>query len=171
MSAGAAAIPPIWELEDLDYNGIEKDWNEYELSDGIRMKGRAVVIKITRLPSDVASRFPPPPGASPQAEPYGFATQNIFVVRGRQEDRGPPSPLAPEEVQRPSLVKIPLEILKSDEKWTNYTILKTGKILKLKLMVHSVYRVPNRHDNQGEPAVIINSGIIVTPVKADELPA
>lgn len=65
----------------------------------------------------------------------------------------PGSPLTPDEIKSPTLEKSPVDVSESEEPWNTCRILGTGEILKIKLVVVEIYRVKDRFNQFGEPAL------------------
>lgn len=138
------------DVDDVDFQIEKEDWNTYELKDGIRLKGRMIVLRLSKDKNAPAGQ-------------YGVQTQNIFVVYAPKDEKGPPStPPQPNTVKQSDM--IPVEVLNSNEVWNNYKILNTGDRLKVKMVVTDVYRVKNAFDNLGQPYYIITSGIMISPM-------
>jgi len=147
MPSGA---PPI-DYEDLEFETLEEHWNEYELTNQIKAKGKFVALRILR------DKRNPDPNA------IGMSGQNLFVVNAPVEQRGPPSPLTPEEVQRTDYPRV--SVLSNNEKWNKYQIVKSGVVLKVKLILNEVYRVQGRYDTDGMPCYLFNSTQMILPDK------
>jgi hypothetical protein len=138
---------------DFDYVDfvIEKeDWSNYELKDGVHMKGRIIILKLGRNRNA-------PPGE------YTIQSQNIFVTFAPKEERGLPS-TPPPAGQIPKEKLIPVEVVSSNEVWNVYRILNTGDRVKVKLVVTDVFRVKGQFDQNGEPYYIVTSGLMVSPM-------
>ena len=142
--------PPLpGDFEDVEFEIEKEGWNTYELKDGVKIRGRVIVLRITKEKNA-------PPGH------YGAQTQNIFVIFAPRSLRGPPStPPTIEQAQK--MERYPVEIVSSNEVWNVYRILRTGDIVRVKLVVTDIYRVKDLYDQLGEPYYLITSGIIVTP--------
>lgn len=142
------------EFDDLEFRVVEEHWNDYEMSDGFRMIARPVLIKVMR------PRSPRPQPPQPQRQ-LGIATQDLFIVTAAGGPRGPPSPLRPEEISGQVPVdRVPLRIERSNERWNIYEVPGTGDLIRIRLMVTDVFRVPNRFDRFGYPALIIISALV-----------
>ena len=142
---------PSPDFEDLEFDVISEDWNEYELTGHTKARGKIVVTRFVR------SKNHPDPNA------INMASQNMFVITAPPEQRGVPSPLNPQEIKTPD--GTPIDILSSNEKWNKYRLKKSGGIVKVKMVVHDAFRIPGRFDNDGMPAYIFTSGPLVVPEK------
>lgn len=133
---------------------IEKEnWNIYELKDDIKIKGRIILLRLTR-------------NKNAQAGQYNAQTQNIFVVFAPNDRLGPPStPLPPDKI--PPEKMIPQEIINSNEVWNTYKIVRSGERIRIKLVVTDIFRVKDEYDQLGEPYYIIRSGVIISPAPKD----
>jgi hypothetical protein len=90
----------------------------------------------------------------------GVATQDIFIARALGQ-RGPPSPLRPEEISgQVSVERRPLRIEQDNEPWNIYEVQQAGERIRTRLMITDIFLVPNRFDNFGYPALIIQSGVM-----------
>jgi hypothetical protein len=59
----------------------------------------------------------------------------------------------------------PVRVLTYNEPWNVYRVVKTGDIIKLKMVVSEVYRVRDIYDQNGEPYYIVIWGPTVAPGK------
>lgn len=139
------------DFEDLEFETLEENWNEYELPNQTKARGKFVAMRI------IKDRRNPDPNV------LGISGQNLFVVTAPVEQRGPPNPLTPEEIQRTDYPRI--NPITANEKWNRYRINKTGAILKVKLVLNEVYRVQGKYDNDGMPSYIFNSTQLIIPDK------
>jgi hypothetical protein len=139
-----------------DFHVIQEDWNEYELQDGTRVKGKLVVTKILRRQTTPLNQF----------EITGVP---VFVVTTDPSRRRVPTPLTSEEVQvlntpGPNDIKVPVETATSAERWNQYRITQTDEVLRVKLILIDMFRVRDRYDEMGEPMYWFTSGQIVAPL-------
>lgn len=141
------------EFDDLDFEIIEEHWNEYELEDNSRIKGRIVVTKIIGDPHD------------PQF--YAFELSPIMLsvyapLPNRGEINNQPNP---EEYE--NLPSYEVRVIRADEKYNRYKILRNGKIVKIKLEAQEINRLTNRFTNQGLPFYVVSYGhsVIVSDSK------
>lgn len=136
----------------------KEDWNEYELQDGTRVKGKLVITRILRR-----SETPP--------DQYEIIGQPIFVVTTDTNRRKPPTPaLTPDEIAQlntpgPNELKIPMEILTNAERWNQYRLPATDEIIRVKMVLIDIYRIPDRYDDLGEPMYFFSTGNVVAPTK------
>jgi len=152
--------PPLEpkDIEVLDFEVIEEHWNEYELDDNTKLRGRAVLSRVAR------------PRLGAVAGQYDLSFNPIFTVTAPPNQRGKPGPpLTPEEfvVKQEDIssgLKIPVRPITHSEPWNIYRIEKTMDIFQAKLVVSAVYRVKDRFDQFGEPAYVIQHGMIMSPV-------
>ena len=149
------AFDPNYRSYDFD---VEKEqWNEYELKDGTRVKGKLVVTRIIRRPIT-------PPNT------YDTIAQAMFTVTTEASRRKPPSPpLTPDELAQinlpgPNEMKIPMEVLTYAERWNQYHLTATDEMLRIKMVLIDIYRIPDRYDELGEPIHSFVTGTIVAPL-------
>lgn len=137
-----------------EFDVVKEQWNEYELSDTTRIRGRII---ITRL------------GKTGKADTYATASQNIFTVIAPMSKRGQPgTALAPEEIsvteeKIQSGLLIPVDVITASEPWNVYRIKDAGNLLQVKMLVSGVFRVKDRYDVYGEPAYVITSTNAIGP--------
>jgi len=136
-------------FEVMDFEMLEEPWNDYEFSDGTRMKGRLILTRIQR---------------DNRTAPMNFTIQNLLVITTDTLHRGPPSPLTPQEISGQIPVqRMAIRVERSDEHWNRYLIRNTRQYVRARMIVSDVYRVVNRFDQFGEPAYIVQSGMIAAP--------
>lgn len=132
------------EFDDLDFEVIEEHWNEYELEDNSRIKGRIIVKKIIGDPHD-------PQYYAFELSPVMFSVYSPLVNRGETDNE--PSP---EEYNRLSSYEV--RISRADEKYNRYRILRNGRVVKIKLEVSEITRLTNRFDSHGLPFYLMSYG-------------
>lgn len=137
------------DFEDLEFDVIEEQWNEYELTGQIKVRGKITVTRFMRDKHNPDPNF------------VNMSSQNVFVVTAPVEQRGIPSPLNPSEIKTPAGISV--DVLTSNEKWNKYRIRTTGIVIKVKLVLHEAFRIQGRFDNDGMPAYIFSSGPLVVP--------
>lgn len=147
-SPAPSQIPPK-DLEVLDFEIVDEDWNKYDLADYTVLKARIVLARIGR------------PKFGPTGQ-FSLASQTLFAVTAPPEKRGAPMEIPPKS-ELEGLQKEPVKILTSSEPWNKYRIPKTGDILQIKLVVSEVFRVKDRFDTFGEPFYFVTSGPLVSP--------
>jgi len=138
------------DIEDFDFQIEKEEWNTYELKDGVKLKGRIIILRLL-MDKNAA------PGQ------YGIQSQNIFVPYAPQNMKGiPRTPPPQNEIKQSDMY--PVEVENSNEVWNVYRIPKTGDRIKVKLVATEVLRVKDVFDQSGQPYYIITSGLMVTPV-------
>lgn len=147
-------VPLPEEFEELDFEIVNEHWNEYELSDGIRIKSRILLKKIVVDPQD--------------PKKYAFDLMPIIStvyapMAQRGERNNPPTP-----DDYNSLPSYEIELTRSDERFNIYRILKTGRTIRIKLVVTKISRIVDRFDRDGLPFYILNHGPMVVLDKDDE---
>jgi hypothetical protein len=63
---------------------------------------------------------------------------------------------------------VPVEVNQANELWNQY-LLDDGSVLKLKTVVTSIVRVPEVHDQEGNPVYLVKSGNVVTVTSPEPL--
>jgi len=128
---------------ELDFEVVEEGWNEYELSDGTRLRIRPIVVKIF----DTGEK-------DPEEKPIvGIASTNIVTAKvpanlkdvkdGNESDEN----------------KEYLEFEALKEIWNKYTV-EDDFILRVKLVVSQVLRTTERNQF-GEPVYRVKSDNVV----------
>lgn len=138
-------------LEELDFEPIEERWNEYELLDEnvyVRLRGRIILVKLFRNPAGKSQ--------------YGMKLHKVFAVSSPRKGV-PMKPPTPAEIKK--MEKYPVEIVSSREPWNIYKVVRTGELLRVKLIVTDVYRLRGYYDSEGEPFYVIHSGSLVSKGK------
>ena len=155
MSLAIAAFDGNYKTYDFEVG--KEEWNEYELKDGTKVKGKQVLLKIVR-------RATTPPGM------YELLGQSVFVATTDANRRRPPTPpLTADELQQinlpgPNDLKTPMEVVTSSEKWNQYRIVSTDELVKMKMILIDIYRITDRYDDLGEPMFSYVTGNIVAPL-------
>ena len=139
-----------------DFEVIREDWNEYELLDATRLRAKLVLTKILR-------RRTTPPSM------YEILGTAVVVANSDSQRRHPPTQLTPQEMASlntpgPSDMKIPVEVAVSSERWNQYRITQTDEVLRVKLILIDVYRIPDHYDDTGEQMYHVATGNIVAPL-------
>lgn len=141
-------LPP--DFEDLEFKVEEEDWNEYELEDGVVIKGRTFVAKIMRDPND------------PKKMNFDLAPPK-WAVFAPPHLRGKPSlELLKDPSKQKTAETYKVHIDKSHEPWNIYRILRTGQELKIKMAVDEVIRFKDAFDQNGCPFYRVPNGIAVS---------
>ena len=135
---------------------IREEWNDYELPDATRLKAKLVLTKILR-------RRTTPPSM------YEILGVPVIVTNSDPQRRRAPNPLTPQETMSlgtpgPSDMKIPVEVAVSSERWNQYRITQTDEVLRVKLILIDVYRIPDHFDDIGEQMYHVTTGNIVAPL-------
>lgn len=139
-------LPP--NFEQLDFMVEEEHWNEYELSDGSRIKGRVILQTVRRDPNN-----------STRLE---FMTAPpIFVPYAPPENRGERNN-APREEEYENLPKYEVRIIRNDERWNRYGVSGRDQIFMIRLTVSMIHRVRDRFTDDGLPFYLISYEPIVT---------
>lgn len=135
------------DFEELDFEVVEEHWNEYDLSDENRIKGRIFLKKLVRDPND------------PNNINISTSTPTWTVYanpRNRGERNNSPQPH-----EHNTLPQHEIMPNTNNERFNIYRILRNGQTIRIRLTVARITRVTGRFDNDGLPFYIINSGPIV----------
>ncbi|MBN4046082.1 hypothetical protein JYT57_00190 [Nitrosarchaeum koreense] len=138
------------DFEQLEFSVEDESWNEYELSDGTRIKARIILKRISKDPNN-------PKSLMFDLVPPFFTVLTPSANRGERDNEPHPS--------EGQLSNFEVKIIRSDEKMNLYRILKTGELLRIKLSVAKISRATGRFDKDGLPYYLINSGptIVLDP--------
>ncbi len=139
------------DFEVLDFETLEEPWNNYDFADGTRMRGKLILTRIQRVN---------------RAAPLSFTIQPLLTITSDPVHRGPPSPLTLEEISGQIQVqRMPVRITTSNEHWNIYIIRNLHQRMRARMIVSDIFRVTNRYDQFGEPAYIVQTGTIITPLE------
>jgi len=150
MSANPSPKPLPPDFEELEFKIVEEGWNEYELDDGARVKGRIFLAKIMRDPND-------PKQMSFDISPPKWSVYAATALRG-----APSTELIKDLNKQKTANKYKVHIDRSHEPWNIYTILRTGQEIKIKLAVDEVNRFKDAYDQNGLPFYQVPNGIAVS---------
>ena len=149
MSANPSKqLPP--DFEELEFKVEEEDWNEYELEDSVRIKGRIFLAKIMRDPND------------PQKMSFDISPPKWSVYAGTPLRGKPSAELLKDPTKQKTADKYKVHIDRSHEPWNIYRILRTGQEIKIKLAVDEVNRFKDSYDQNGLPFYQVPNGIAVS---------
>jgi len=122
------------DFEEMEFTIEDEDWNEYELKDGTRIRGRIILKKIIRDPYN------------PNVFSFDFS-QPIWVVFAPTAMRGEPNL---DRLKKDS-EKFEVHVNRNHEPWNIYRIVKTDQKLKVKLTATEVNRLVDKFDKNGLP--------------------
>lgn len=142
------SLPP--DYEELDFKIEEEEWNEYELVDGVTIKGRIFLAKIMRDPND------------PKKMSFDIATPKWSVYASTQLRGTPSTELLKDISKQKTAEKFRVRVNKSHEPWNRYTILRTRQELKIKLTMDEINRFKDAYDQNGSPFYQIPNSVAVT---------
>ncbi len=140
------------DFDELDFSIEREFWNEYELKDGVRIRGRLFLTKIIRDPYN------------PNEFQFSLS-KPIWTVYAPSHLRGDTN------IKREGnqIVGEKFEVIpeKNNEPWNMYTILKTGQKVKIKLTISEVSQFKNMYDESRMPLFDVPSGAAISISKAD----
>jgi len=142
------SLPP--DFEELDFKVEEEEWNEYELDDGVIIKGRIFLAKIMRDPND------------PKKMSFDIAPPKWSVYATTQFRGTPSAELLKDPSKQKTAEKYRIHVNKSHEPWNRYRILRTGQEVKIKLTVDEVNRFKEAYDHNGSPLYQVPNGVAIT---------
>jgi len=122
------------DFEEMEFTIEGEDWNEYELKDGTRIRGRIILKKIIRDPYN------------PNVFSFDFS-QPIWVVFAPTALRGEPNL----DGLKKDSEKFEVHVNRNHEPWNVYRIAKTDQKLKVKLTATEVNRLVDKFDKNGLP--------------------
>jgi len=130
-------------IEDLDFEVIKEEWNEYKVTDDdSQIKLKTVIAKIFKTNiTDQATGLPV----------YGTAYQNVLSVKS--STKGEPSDRLPSPSEIPNMPKSEVNFITVKEDWNSYKIKDEGKdfIFEIKSIVTQIYRIDGFYDQLGYP--------------------
>ena len=138
------------DYEEMEFTIENEEWNEYELKDGTRIKGRVVLQKLLRDPNN--------------PNLFNFnVSKAMWVVYAPSTLRSKPNYNPTEKPAE----KFEVHVNRSNEPWNIYRVSKTGQKLRIKLVVTEVSRFVDKFDNQGLPVYDVPNGISIAVSKSD----
>ncbi len=139
---------------ELDFEIVKEYWNEYDLSDGNRIKVRIVLQKLVCDPDDYTDISICP-------------SKPMYIVYADVANRGDPNN-EPKPREFEACPKAKIKIKRSNEQFNIYRVPRNDFIIRLGLSVSGIHRLVNRFDGDGLPFYILNSVpvIIVEPHEA-----
>jgi hypothetical protein len=122
------------DFEELEFTIENEEWNEYELNDGVRIRGRIILNKIIRDPYN------------PNTFSFDFS-KPIWVVSAPIASRGESNWNGVEK----GASKFEVHVDRNHEPWNVYRIVKTDQKVKVKLASTEVNRWADKYDKRGLP--------------------
>lgn len=141
------------EIDNLEFKIIKEDWNEYELKNDIKLRGR---VFLTRLVENKNASPPPDLKPNEKSQQLSFSVQKNFQVFAPNHLKGTPTKI-PRLDQITHEQKQEIEVLTYNEPWNVYELPKNGAIIKLKLVLNKVWMIKDVFDQFGEPYCVINN--------------
>jgi len=138
------------DYEEMEFTIEDEGWNEYELKDGVRIRGRVVLQKVIRDPNN------------PNLFNFNLS-KPMWIVYAPTTLRGKPNY---NPTEKPS-EKFEVYVNRNHEPWNIYRISKTGQKLRIKLALTEVSRLVDKFDNNGMPVYDVPSGISIAISKTD----
>jgi len=123
------------DFEEMEFTIENEEWNEYELKDGARIRGRIILNKIIRDPYN------------PNKFSFDFS-QPVWAVFAPTALRGEPNF---DRLEKDSSEKFEVHVNRNHEPWNVYRIVKTDQKLKVKLTATEVNRWADKYDKNGLP--------------------
>lgn len=142
------------DLDNIEFNVIKEAWNEYELKDGTKIRGRMFLTRISE------NKNLPKPELKPgqQVVDYNFAFGKHFEVFAPKDQLGNPTLPLPQVNQINQDLLQEVDPLTHSEPWNIYEIIKNGTVIKAKLVVSDFYKVKNTFDGLGQPYYVMKNG-------------
>lgn len=148
-----SSLPP--DFQEMEFTIEEEEWNEYELDDGVTIKGRLFLGKVIRDPND------------PKKMNFDIAPPK-WVVYSPTQLRGTPSlELLKDPVKQKEAKKYRAHVKRSHEPWNRYRIIQTAQEVKIKLTVDEILRFEDAYDQKGCPFYSIPNGVAIS-IKGNE---
>jgi hypothetical protein len=122
------------DFEEMEFTIENEEWNEYELKDGARIRGRIILNKIIRDP------YNPNTFSFDFSKPVWVVSAPI-ALRGESNWNG---------IKKDSS-KFEVHVNKNHEPWNVYRIVKTDQKVKVKLISTVVNRWADKFDKRGLP--------------------
>ena len=138
------------DYEEMEFTIENEEWNEYELKDGVRLKGRVILQKVIRDPNN------------PNLFNFNLS-KPMWIVFAPTTLRDKPNY---NPTEKPS-EKFEVHVNRNNEPWNIYRISKTGQKLRVKLTLTEVSRFVDKFDNNGMPVYDVPSGILIAISKSE----
>jgi hypothetical protein len=142
------------DLDNIEFKIIKEVWNEYELKDGTKIKGRMF---LTRIIEDKNS---PKPQLKPgeQVIDLRFSFAKHFETFAPKDQLGAPTIPLPQidQINQDDLQEV--DPITHSEPWNVYEIIKNGTVVKAKLVVSEFFKIKNKFDNLGQPYYLMKNG-------------
>jgi hypothetical protein len=122
------------DYEEMEFTIENEEWNEYELKDGAKIRGRIILNKIIRDPYN------------PNTFSFDFS-KPVWAVFAPIALRGEPNL----EGSRKDSSKFEVHVDRNHEPWNVYRIVKTDQKVKVKLTATEVNKFADRFDAKGMP--------------------
>jgi hypothetical protein len=119
----------------VPFEPLQESWNVYSFSDGIIIRFRLILTRVTTLRRTLAA-------------PYQMSFQHICLVEAPASSRGQPTTKAQSGINEEKYETKPFDTI---EDWNSYRIRATDDILKVKFVASAFYRIRDRFDQFGEP--------------------
>ena len=147
-------LTSVTDIDELEFKPIEEVWNEYELRDGTKIKGRTFVTRIAEI-----KNAPLSPNANPKSigTNLNISLEKNFQVFAPNDKKSSPTPIPTNINAIPDDQKEEVKVLTYSEPWNTYEIIKNGIIIRVKIVVSDVYRIKNVYDQFGQPFYVIKN--------------
>ena len=123
------------DFEEMEFTIENEEWNEIELKDGARIRGRVILNKIIRDPYNQNT--------------FSFDfSKPVWVVSAPIAMRGDTNW---DKSGRDSSEKFEVHVNRNHEPWNVYRIVKTDQKVKVKLTATEVNRWADKYDKRGLP--------------------
>lgn len=123
------------DYENLDFDAIKEDWNEYEIEDGDRLRIKFVLVKIIR--KKVADGYD-----------FRFNSTNVVGIFSKKSREPGQKMYTPDEIFS-SVIKKNMEYKTIKEVWNKYLIKKDKSIIEVKIVITEIQKT-NKVDDFGD---------------------
>jgi hypothetical protein len=127
------------DFENLDFEVLKEDWNEYEIENGDKLKVKFVMVKIVRK-------------KIPGGYNFGFNSNNVIGIFS-PKIRDPGKPYSPDEIFK-SIVNSDMKWKPIKEAWNKYLIKKDKSIVEVKIVITEIDKT-DKIDEYGDPHYLI----------------
>lgn len=142
------------DLDNLEFKVIKEIWNEYELKDGTKIRGRMF---LTRIAEDKNKPKPATTNSKEQIVDFQFSFSKHFEVFAPKDQLSAPTKI-PSVKEIAEDKKMEVDPITMSEPWNIYEVIKNGTIIKAKLVVSEIHRVNDIYDQFGQPYYILKNG-------------
>lgn len=128
------------DYENLDFEVLKEDWNEYEIEDGNQLRVKFVMVKIIR--KKIVGGYD-----------FRFSTNNVVGFFSKKIREPADRKYTPEEIFS-SIIKTNMECKPIKEVWNKYLIKKDKSTIEVKIVITDIQK-SDKIDDFGDPNYLV----------------